>query len=335
MPGDDVDVLGERAMRFAKVMAVGFVMAASGVVLAQTNEAPNVKWPPRRLDRETVTPWFHEEQLTSVHTAQDGTTTTPTETRNMTAEDSQGRYVSVSTNLKTGLAMTHVHDPVKGVEMAWSSAHPVVKVLHHPVPVPGRESCWKVDNPPVQSSDEAQMQWTGISCPPAEHQMPVGECEVASVAVPSTRRPEMHPAVGEAECEKYLAGGPKGVNQKIEDLGESYVAGWAVHGCRVTTESQNPKGPIVHEVWITGVPPENTWRLPMRLVTERPLPRGEMGKVTLETEVFRNGDEPDETMFEPPKGYEMKVLATTEVSCDSFRRSAVKKPAVKPGSAAQ
>jgi hypothetical protein len=321
-------------MRFARLMAVGFVMAGVGAVMAQTNDAPKANRPPRQIVRRASTPWFREERWTGTVTAQDGKTTL-TEMRNVSAEDSQGRRVNVSTDLKSGLTRTHVWDPVKGVEMAWTSAHPVVKVLNHAVPVPGRESCWKVDNPPPQSNDEAQLPTAGFSCARAENPMHSGGCAPPSAAVPSTRPPRMGSPVGEAECEKFLLGEPKGVNQKIEDLGEGFVVGWAVHGCRLTAESQSPKGPIVREVWITGVPSENNGPLLMRSVTEGPLPWGSMNKITVETEVFRNGGEPDETMFEPPKGYEIKVLATTEVSCDLFRPSGVPSAEVKQGSAAQ
>lgn len=103
-------------------------------------------------------------------------------------------------------------------------------------------------------------------------------------------------------CEKEFPGKP------VEDLGTEEILGLRAHGCRARVEVDGLA--YVDEAWQAEV--GTTDLLTVRRLTRHP------NQEELEEELIRiDLNEPDEAVFQPPTGYEIRSIEMHEVSCGS------------------
>lgn len=307
-------------MRRAVVILVAFFLCGEGCWLAgQTGPAakPVQRRGPLRF---ASAPSFAEFEEFSTSTAKNGKVIT-SKTRSVRAQDSQGRKFFEWTTLPSGLSHTQVEDPVAGVQMVWTSSFPVVKVLHNATPVPGRNSCWQVEQD-VPKRDEAHVALSSFGCLAAEKESGSGPCAAPSAAQPSPPRAETVALPDFASCSEYLKSmwSKKPAGEAV-DLGEQPIAGLQARGCRLVASA--PEGDALYEVWVAGTGPGST--MSVRSVQDRALPWGDRLKVTREL-VRWSGSEPDAALFQPPRGYATKVLGLKEVPCDASGNPAIGTP---------
>ncbi len=295
--------------RVKLVVAALVVLGACGEAGAQA-QAPSIGPSQKRY---TTTPYM-TQVVQTFRTDKDGKTIT-TRMRNVRAEDSRGRHLFRWTNLDSGISSTTVEDPVKAEHRVWSPEVPVVKVLRYPRTT-AQLSCWKSDDDPGASPKEPRMGSFEFTCP-ARDGGAFGFCWEPGLAAERASPRTVQPPPGEAECEQFL--GSNAGDAKPEDLGETQIAGWPAHGCRVARPSLDGDGAGQREAWVSAIPPENSVRFLARGMSEFRMGVATVRQTT-ELEILQPG-EPDETVFEPPSGYETKVLAVHEVACKTVTGS--------------
>jgi hypothetical protein len=218
------------------------------------------------------------------------------------ANDSQGRILDTY-KYADGQSSSHVLDPVASEEIWWGTYTTKAKVVNYPTPVPGRPSCW-------QSSGTERSATTGrtvryeykINCqaagPPAgQGQAP--NCRDSSYAerLAAALPPEK---TGFPKCDASPGG-------TAEDLGMSTLQGIAVHGCRRTTPFPNV-GEVRTEEWI------DEYGLTVRDAKEY-----QNGDKFLRELVSLSRDEPDLSVFQPPRASESMKLEMEEVPCQQTK----------------
>jgi hypothetical protein len=218
----------------------------------------------------------------------------PLEAVVVVAEDSQGRFLYRYTSAD-GRSTSTVYDPVAAQEVQWDTSSMKAKILKYATPVAGRRSCW-------QSSWSERSAITGRTlsgkyyafCAPAGRAQPAGchdvcEAERLAHALPPEKR-------GFPKCDPV----PEGT----EDLGMEVIQGITAHGCRSTTSF--PKvGNVLIENW------SDDYGLTLRKI---------QGHSTddryFEELISLRREEPDLSIFQPPKGYEIVTLEMEEVPCE-------------------
>lgn len=94
-----------------------------------------------------------------------------------------------------------------------------------------------------------------------------------------------------------------------EDLGIGEIQGVTAHGCRTTTPHPNGKRKL-REIW------SDDYGLTIRRIEEDPT-----DAKYFEELVSLNRGEPDPSVFQPPKGYEVVTLELKEVPCEAAGRA--------------
>jgi hypothetical protein len=200
------------------------------------------------------------------------------------ADDSQGR-VLFHYKFADGQSSAHVFDPVAAQQIWWGNDGAKAKIVKYPTPVADRPSCWR------RAGYRTNCEPAG---PPAgQGQFP--DCRDVCYAgrLANALPPEKN---GFLKCDA-----PGGT---AEDLGMSVIQGIAAHGCRRTAPFFKA-GNALTETW------SDEYGLTLRKIEG--YPNGDRF-VTELTSLSR--DEPDLSLFQPPKGYETVTLELDEVPCE-------------------
>lgn len=269
-------------------------------------------------------PYTVELRITTLRTHADGTNDVQ-ENDEIMAQDSQGRSLFANTNLKTGFSAYTVNDPVSGVRILWNTQNTQAKMLKFPEPVPERKSCWEIAPEELHyQQGDVQIGLRGTTCWPAgQHQPP--NCrqprdETNAMAWKSTEDPRAS-AASYADCvralESVILDGT--TSEEDQDLGTERIQGFETHCCRVTR--MVPGGAIVRESWMTKIGSQrDSAILALRSMDDRPLLLAGMLTLKQSTELT-NLDlrEPDLSIFQPPRDYEIKTVEMHEVPCGQQR----------------
>ena len=213
------------------------------------------------------------------------------------AEDSHGRFLYhwTSTNTDRG-SNSRVYDPVAAQEISWDSNSTKAKIVKYATPLAGRRSCWQRSwSEPSAINKRTSRNTYKAFCAPAGQNQPWGchdvcEAERQAKALPPEK-------IGFPKCDSAPGG-------TAEDLGMSEIQGMAAHGCRRTTPFPK-EGNIVIENW------SDEYGLTLREIQEHST------GVKLSKELIHlSRDEPDLSVFQPPKGFEVVTLEMEEVPCE-------------------
>ena len=264
---------------------VGFALSASGQVTSGVGTGTH----------HASQPYTAQFKITSVQTLANGTTITR-ESTELQAEDSQGRHVTVATQPAIGQmperSIYRVNDPVNRVNISWISPGKVATIRNMLPPRQAGQAriCWAEG--PATSADAANT---------TDHSDSAGELITKALVGLASQSPTVqmvHPK-------------PAAADVKSEQLGKQTIQGVEAFGRRTTTTipagTEGNDAPLVTTF--------ESWRAYSLLLNVREVrddPRS--GKWTKElTEL--NQSEPDEAMFQPPEGYEVKTIAYHEVPC--------------------
>lgn len=217
------------------------------------------------------------------------------------ANDSQGRVLFIY-KYADGQSSSHVLDPVAAEQIWWGTDSTKVKIVNYPTPVADRSSCWRRAWSERSSStgrtlrDEYKTSCGPAGPPAGQGQFP--DCRDAcyterlAKALPPEKKefPKCDPAPGGT----------------AEELGMSVIQGIAAHGCRRTTPFLK-EGNVLTETW------SDEYGLSIREIKEYP-----SGDRFLRELISLSRDEPDLSIFQPPKGYENVTLEMDEVPCEQL-----------------
>jgi hypothetical protein len=223
----------------------------------------------------------------------------------LVAEDSQGRVLYRWTSTD-GRFSARIYDPVAAQEIWWSTDSTKVKIVKYATPVAGRRSCWQSSFSDRYALTGRPLQQTYQAfCAPAGHQgQPAGcydvcETEHLGKALPPEKQ-------GFPQCENGIgvSGEDRGkIVVPAEDLGILEIQGIPARGCRRTLPRPN-QGSVVSENW------SDDYGLELRQSQE--FSSGLKGSRDL---ISLSREEPDPSVFQPPKGYEVVTLEMDEVPC--------------------
>jgi hypothetical protein len=122
---------------------------------------------PVKPPRSALVPYTAKFKIIDVRIESNGTTASE-DSEQLTARDSQGRYLFTYTD-SSGEAHNSADDPIAGNSITWDTGNALAKILKYPEPVPGRGSCWRVapkESTPVRG--EVEVGLIGVNCFPAE-----------------------------------------------------------------------------------------------------------------------------------------------------------------------
>lgn len=225
----------------------------------------------------------------------------PLEAVVVAAEDSQGRSLYRWTRAD-GKSSSHVLDPVAAEQIWWGTDSTKAKIVKYPTPVVDRSSCWQRPWSERSSStgrtlrNEFKTKCAPAGPPAGQGQFP--DCRDAcyterlAKALPPEKK-------GFPKCDPA----PGGI---AEDLGMSVIQGIAAHGCRRTTPFPK-EGEVLTEIW------SDEYGLALRQIDEN-----SHGSRSFTELISLSRDEPDLSIFQPPKGYESVTLEMDEVPCEQL-----------------
>lgn len=241
-------------------------------------------------------PYTAEYRERNEYTDNEGRPSPAQQSVRVVAQDSQGRHLDRWTN-SSGNSSSYVSDPVAAETIVWNTSTAKAKILRSPTPVADRSSCWQgPDSERHFVRNEPQIGWTKFSCAPAGQHQPqcrdVCEAERLTNAVPPEKE-------GFPKCDPAEPGGT------AEDLGMDVIQGVAAHGCRTTTPF--PKGKRkLREIW------SDEYGLSLRKIEEDPTDAKYFQEL-----ISLSRNEPDPSIFQPPKKYEVVTLEMEEAPCEA------------------
>ena len=265
-------------------------------------------------------PYMAEFKITHVQTLPDGTTITR-ETKEVTAEDSQGRRLNSNSQPfpvspeNSQFLHTSVQDPVENTQATWESQTKTARVIKLP-PQDQRHGCWandagtyRMDYGPVRSSQ--------LVTEPDARLAPgvvMGTGATVSSGVGAAGSGTITSSLSSAVAMPSAGTMPHAApNEHVqEDLGADTIMGVEVRGHRVTTTI--PVGQIGNDRPIMST--NEYWTAPslgnmiLRSTSDSP----QNGKQTREVVSLAVGD-PDPTVFQPPEGYRVTTEELHQVPC--------------------
>ncbi len=217
------------------------------------------------------------------------------------ANDSQGRSL-FHYKYADGQSSSWALDPVAAEQIWWETDSTKAKIVKYPTPVADRSSCWRrVWSERSSITGRTLTHEYKTTCAPAgppagQGQFP--DCRDACYAerLAGALPPENK---GFPKCDA-----PGGI---AEDLGMSVIQGIAVRGCRRTSPSLLKDGNVLSENW------SDEYGLSLRKIEESP-----NGDRFLTELISLSRDEPDLSIFQPPKGYETVALEMDESPCEQL-----------------
>jgi hypothetical protein len=214
------------------------------------------------------------------------------------ANDSQGRDSSHYT-FSDGQSSSHVFDPVAARQIWWGTDSTKAKIVKYPTPVADRPSCWRRAGSERSSSTGRTVRYEyKTNCEPAGPPAGQGQFPECRDVCYAERLAKALPPEKEGFSKCDAPGGT------AEDLGMSVIQGIAAHGCRRTAPFFKA-GNALTENW------SDEYGLTLRKIEE--YPNGDRFVTEL---ISLSRDEPDVSIFEPPKGYETVTLELDEVPCE-------------------
>lgn len=266
----------------------------------------NAQTQPAHTEPIVKIPYSAEVHVTQTWTAPARSSTTQERTE-LNEFDAYGRSVFASRAATSGITSFHVEDPISGVTIVWNTAVPLAKVLYHPNPVPGRQSCWRVTPEDAKPEiGDPQIGLGNATCLPAgQHQFAYCKQTASltysrgvreSIAEPlptiTVSRPTCKPAAGE---------------KTVEDLGTATIAGYDTQGCR----AEHTAGMEYISSWsvelIAGRLRRNVWVRSEQQNSSGVKTLMELNNLSLTT--------PDPKAFQAPEGYQIKNIRMVEVDC--------------------
>lgn len=215
------------------------------------------------------------------------------------ANDSQGR-VLFRYKYADGQSSSHVLDPVAAEQIWWGTDSTKAKTVKYPTPVANRSSCWRrpwSERSPSKGRtlrDEYKTNCAPAGPPPGQGQYPDCRDACYTERLAKALPPEKN---GFPKCDPAPGG-------TAEDLGMSVIQGMAAHGCRRSSPFPNV-GYVLVEDW------SDEYGLSLREIRESP-----NGDKSFKELISLSRDEPNLSIFQPPKGYESVTLEMDEVPCE-------------------
>lgn len=209
------------------------------------------------------------------------------------ADDSQGRLLVRYTEAD-GQSSSHVFDPVAAHEIWWATYSTNAKLIKYPTPFADRSSCWRRPWSERSTTGHYLGYDFKTGCAP-DGPYQATNCRDVCYAdrLAKARPPEKKEF---PKCIPPLGG-------TTEDLGMSVIQGIEIHGCK--NEWEAPNLGRAQEIW------SDEYGLTLRQIDENP--SGD--KATSEL-IHLSREEPDPSVFQPPKGYTTVTLDLEEVPCD-------------------